>query len=159
MNIFVVDDDQTVCAQILDDLRLRKMLLETAQLLCTAARFYGSVNPILYKSTHEQHPCSIWTRKSYSNYNWLLIYFIKLHDEYIFRFNKTHLSFTKLYRELVIEGVNIPGGERTEFANCSLYKDLDVFNAYKITLVEKWSKDKRHPKWTKRNRPTFYVDY
>ena len=33
MNIFVIDPDTAKCAQALDDLRLNKMIIETAQLL------------------------------------------------------------------------------------------------------------------------------
>ena len=63
MNIFVPYPDSMKCAEALDDLRLNKMILETAQLLSTAARFHGYVGNV-YGSTHINHPCSVWARQT-----------------------------------------------------------------------------------------------
>ena len=74
MNIFLVDKNPVVCAQALCDLRLNKMIFETAQLLCTAYRHWHDPEDVeaykdtIYKVTHENHPCSIWIRKSIGNY-------------------------------------------------------------------------------------------
>jgi hypothetical protein len=64
------------------------MILETAQLLCSV--FDPGVAP--YKRTHYNHPCSIWTRKSYENYQWLLNHGFALCDEYTVRYDKQHKS-------------------------------------------------------------------
>ena len=67
MNIFVISQNPDECAQALDDLRLNKMILETAQLLSTAIRFHGYTGNLAYKATHINHPCSIWARTSRGN--------------------------------------------------------------------------------------------
>jgi hypothetical protein len=67
-----------------------KIILESAQMLSTTRRWYGDKNPLLYKSCFEVHPCTIWTRKSLSNYNWLLSHFVALCNEYSYRYLKIH---------------------------------------------------------------------
>jgi len=63
MNIFVVSPDTMECAKALDDLRLNKMIIETAQLLSTAMRVQGYTGNDIYKSTHVNHPCAVWARR------------------------------------------------------------------------------------------------
>ena len=65
MNIFVLDNDPFKAAEYQCDKHVVKMVLETAQLLCSA----HETAP--YKRTHYNHPCAIWTRSSLSNYMWL----------------------------------------------------------------------------------------
>lgn len=43
MNIFVVDEDPAICAEYLDDKRVVKMVLETAQMLSTALGDAGDI--------------------------------------------------------------------------------------------------------------------
>ncbi len=163
MNIFVVSPMPHVCAQALDDLRLNKMILETAQLLCGALHAFDSLagrlqRLELYKPTHMNHPCAIWVRMRTANYLWTRELFEELHAEYRHRFGRDHKTWLKLHDEFV----RCPGAwtsmfERTPFVNCSLHKECkDVFLAYQLTLVEKWSMDKRPPKWTKRGAPWFF---
>jgi len=65
MNIFVTDPSFYKSAIALDDRRLIKMILETAQLLSGAVRLKSVFVPsILYKLTHENHPCAIWAREN-----------------------------------------------------------------------------------------------
>ena len=60
MNIFITSFDSKEAASHLDDLRLNKMILETAQLLSSAYRHLFGDNELLYKDTHFNHPCAIW---------------------------------------------------------------------------------------------------
>lgn len=153
MNIFVTDSNPYVCAQALDDLRLNKMILETAQLLSTALRFHHTSMDV-YKSTHVNHPCSVWTRTSQGNYNWLLQHFVALVGEKATRTGKIHKSYDLCTK--FADGVRlIPSGDLTPFVNCTPYKNLDVFDAYQLTLRDKWAADKRPPKWTKSNSPSW----
>lgn len=155
MNIFVVDQNPTICAQSLDDLRLNKMIIETAQLLSTAMREYGYAGTDVYKSTHKNHPCAVWARQTQSNYLWLLTYFIALDWERRQRTGKNHKTYVNLHSHLLQGLALIPMGDLTPFANCSTYKHLPVFDAYKLTLKDKWAKDKRPPKWTNTNKPSW----
>jgi hypothetical protein len=86
MNIFVLDLDIQKCAQYHADQHVIKMILESAQMLCTVLNQHGFRTP--YKSTHAQHPCTIWTGESLSNWRWLRDLSLALNDEYRFRYNK-----------------------------------------------------------------------
>lgn len=69
------------------------MVLETAQLLCSA--HYMTDQPtdqVPYKLAHKNHPCSIWTRTSLSNYLYLCELGIALCEEYTNRYSKRHKS-------------------------------------------------------------------
>lgn len=62
MNIFVTDISPIVSAQALDDKRVVKMILESAQLLSSAIFINSqSIYNDIYKPTHLKHPCTIWT--------------------------------------------------------------------------------------------------
>lgn len=126
MNIFAISDRPVECAQMLDDRRLVKMVLETAQLLCTAARINDYVvpelKPNLYNNTHVNHPCSIWARANFNNYYWLYTLFNNLSAEYTHRYNKVHKSWHKLYG-LLATGI-VRTDTPTSFPNCTPYKDM-----------------------------------
>ena len=96
MNIFVTDICPKQSAINLCDKHVVKMTLESAQMLCTAQHLMAS-NPsdLLYKPTHENHPCNVWTRLSSCNYHWLFKHFQHLATEYTFRFGKVHASWKK----------------------------------------------------------------
>lgn len=101
MNIFLVSSDVHECAKALDDLRLNKMILETAQMLCTAYRHHfptlAEVNQdLLYKQTHVNHPCNVWMRVDIKNYVWSYNLFTALSHEKFYRTHLQHLSYTKL---------------------------------------------------------------
>ncbi len=68
MNIFILDEDITKSAQAHCDKHVVKMILESAQLLCTAVNYYAGEQVTPYKSTHMNHPCSIWVRESLANF-------------------------------------------------------------------------------------------
>ena len=57
MNVFVLDADHMRAAEMLCLQHLGKMLLESAQLLCTAAPPRAEVP---YRRTHQHHPCGRW---------------------------------------------------------------------------------------------------
>lgn len=93
MNIFVLDTDPKVCAQYHCDKHVIKMILESAQILCTVLVQQGIIVP--YKPTHGTHPCTIWAGESRSNFNWLRSLAKHLNCEYKIRFNKkvNHKSY------------------------------------------------------------------
>ena len=95
MNIFVLDTDPTIAAQMQCDKHVVKMPLECAQMLSTVHRHYGSDDFQLYKSTHKHHPCTLWAASSRANYAWLFDHFRALNDEY-FRLCPTSTSVTTL---------------------------------------------------------------
>jgi hypothetical protein len=110
MNIFFLDQDVIECSKYHSDKHVVKMILEYAQMLSTAHRVLADdtaqVPEELYKVTHVNHPCSIWTRESFANYSWLYALMINLHYEYRFRYgwDKSHKTLVKLERALA----NVP---------------------------------------------------
>ena len=156
MNIFVTDPDPQKCAIALDDVRLRKMIVETAQLLSTALHEWGHERAAdVYKPTHRNHPCNLWARENAGNFMWLYEHMNALAAEYQYRFEKEHktaqllMPFYMALWTMLSEANGV-----TPFPNCTPYKDWeDVTEAYKQTLRDKWANDKRPPKWTKRELP------
>lgn len=154
MNIFVTNPSPAKSAQFLDDKRIGKMCLETAQLLCTAINQCGLTAP--YKSTHVNHPCTKWVMESYSNWLWLWDHGMALGEEYYRRFNKYHKSHEVINElwHLYPEQFYVDSG-LTPFANCAAnkglginYKDeVDVHLAYQLYLNDRWDTDKRPPTW------------
>jgi hypothetical protein len=94
MNIFYLDHDPKLCAQYHVDRHVVKMILESAQLLCTALNVLAGEQVTPYKTTHVNHPCSIWVRESYLNWSYVWQLMFELEKEWNFRFdhNKTHKS-------------------------------------------------------------------
>jgi len=88
MNIFVLSENPTECAKQYLNKHVVKMVLETAQILCSA-HHPGSAP---YKRTHYNHPCSIWARSSIDNYLWLCQLGIAISNEYTNRYNRRHKS-------------------------------------------------------------------
>lgn len=84
MNIFVLDLDIAKCARYHCDQHVVKMILESAQIACTALNEKGFKTP--YKSTHTKHPCVLWAGVSFSNLQWLLKLARALNREYRYRY-------------------------------------------------------------------------
>lgn len=153
MNIFVTNLDPVDSAFALDDKRVIKMALESAQLMSTAINFYGGTSP--YKPTHLNHPCSIWTRQSSSNYVWLFEHYKALCQAYYDRFGKRHKTLDYILE--LSNGVKLmPKHGLTSFMNCTTFKETyNVCVAYRFELCKKWKADKRPPKWTNSNPPVW----
>ena len=112
MNIFFLDERPDKCAEMHNDKHCVKMILESAQMLSTAHReLDGDVPDILYKSTHKNHPSTIWARSSKQHYDWLFRLFRMLSAEYSIRYSehnfKVHKSWDKLGKILETAPKNI----------------------------------------------------
>ena len=94
MNIFYLDSDPKICAQYHCDKHVVKMILETAQMLSTAHHVLDGDDAIdgIYRSTHKNHPSSVWVRSCEGNYNWTWLLFMHLLNEYTARYDKTHAT-------------------------------------------------------------------
>lgn len=162
MNIFYFDEDPVEAAKVQPDKMLVKMVLETAQMLSCAHReldgdTYADMHN-LYKSTHKNHPCSIWVRQSRANYEWLYKHFIALSEEYTERYVRTHLSYTKLKNALFQTPFNIPAGEMTPIAQAmpDEYKHENPVTAYRRYCINEkhyaaWNEmPERKPTWWKK---------
>jgi hypothetical protein len=155
LNIFATSECPLECAKFLDNKRVLKMVLETAQLLSSAIRLNGYNGTEAYKITHKNHPSSKWCRATRGNYEWLLAHFKALCDEYTRRCGKVHAS-SKLYHVFEANAELIPEGEKQPFSNnarnlsqgVDFSTEPDTLLAYRRYLAERWEKDKREPKWS-----------
>lgn len=155
MNLFVTSNCPIESAKALDDLRLNKMLLETAQLLSTALHLNGYKGP--YRKTHENHPVTVWVAANYKNYLWTLDHFIALNNERKRRTGKDHKCWEH-YHEFMTNRFKVPKvrEERDPFVNCSLHKDVtSVIKAYRMTMDDKWNNDVKIPTWTNAEVPVW----
>lgn len=98
MNLFFLDKDPLLAASYHCDKHVVKMIVETAQMLSTAhnilssAEYKKDIDPenILYKTTHVNHPMSVWVRTSPLNYSFAFFLLRELTFEYTRRYNKSH---------------------------------------------------------------------
>ena len=95
MNIFYLSHCPKKAAQVQYNKHVVKMILETAQLLCTAHHELGTSIDIPYKATHKNHPSAIWVRSSAEAYMWAYEHMLALGAEYTKRYGKEHLTIAK----------------------------------------------------------------
>ena len=120
MNIFYLDKDPNLAAEMSCDKHVVKMILESAQMLCTAHRVLDGteylsktangrkikrwlhpdkrLESILYKAGWLKHPSVLWVLKSAYNYNWLYTHFMALNNQFKLRYNHSedHIAVKKL---------------------------------------------------------------
>lgn len=99
MNIFYLDPVPSICARYHTDRHVVKMILESAQILCTVVNgLAGGQQVAPYKSTHINHPCVKWAGEDYNNFNYLFSLMLELNEEYKYRFKHTenHLAVSKI---------------------------------------------------------------
>ncbi|MCO4794863.1 MAG: hypothetical protein KC493_14180 [Bacteriovoracaceae bacterium] len=152
MNIFVLDYDPTLAARYQCDKHVVKMSLETAQILTAA--FEPGVAP--YRRTHFNHPCTVWSRESVENYNWLIEHGLALCDEFTFRYGKIHKS-----REVILwcekkkAKLNFETTGKTKFQLCfdEKYRIGNAVESYREYYKNEkrafatWDKGRKAPRW------------
>ena len=149
MNIFVLDNEIEKCAEYHCDKHVIKMILESAQMMSAVVRLQG--HDIGYKLTHKNHPCTIWARKSLSNYLWLSKLVERLNAEYRYRYNKdvNHKSYD-MVKTLPIPKLPVIG--LTPFAQAmpDQYRNKNAVKAYRDYYINEKSS---FLTWTKRKTP------
>ena len=154
MNIFFLDENPTLSAQYHVDKHVVKMILETAQLLCSVHHVTEQVTEqVPYKLSHKNHPCAVWARQSLSNYLYLCALGLELGKEYTHRYGKRHKSIDVI-NWCIINKPNIPdiGFTTPAMAMPDEFKVDSVVESYrnyymgaKISLAS-W-KNREKPKW------------
>ena len=156
MNIFFLDYNVEDCARAHCDRHVTKMILESAQLLCTAVNVLAGKQVSPYKTTHVNHPCAKWVRESNSNAIYLYRLMSQLNQEYHFRYGKQHLSYLKLEEAkiFILLLKYLPQGEFTlpPKAMPEEYKTDTVVESYRNYYRE--GKQHLHT-WTKRGQPAW----
>lgn len=154
MNIFVTSPSPIQSAQWLDDKRVNKMVLETAQLLSAAVILKGGTSK--YALTHYNHPCAVWARKTSSNFKWLYQHGIALADVYKLAYGRSHACIPVI-EDCYKQAGLIPRDVLTPFANATPYKNTDmaIHLVYRKYMCDKWNEDQR-PTWKNRDIPPWF---
>lgn len=154
MNIFILDEDMETNVKYYMDCHVRKMVLETAQLLCSTFYFDNGDYIPPYKLTHGNNKCALWTRESLSNWLYLRDLGLAIGKEYTYRYGKTHAS------ELVIRSLPVPNIEDkglTPFVN--QIKPQYIICKDTVVNYRNYYCSKSHlAKWTKREKPFWYKE-
>ena len=143
MNIFYLHKDPVEAAKLQYNKHVVKMILESAQMLCTAHHeIMGDDANVPYKRAHVNHPSTIWARRSAQNYVWLYDHFVALAQEYKKRYGKDHLSYTKCepYLRFLPGGLPYTGFTQPPQAMPDEYKDECSLQAYWNYYIN----DKKH---------------
>jgi len=181
MNIFFLAWNPVMCASMHCDKHVVKMILETAQILCTTHRVMDGkevtvISPksgrrtkrwiledlkkdaILYSSTHINHPSVQWTRVCVEHYNWLYGLFVALCDEYSLRYKKTHLCWTKLHYVLQQPPIKMICTSKLSappLAMPDYCKKETVINSYRSYYMNEKAS---FAKWTNRQVPSWFIE-
>ena len=156
MNIFRVDNDPILSAQMLCDKHIVKMPLETAQMLCSVWHRYNFGHLVKYKEAYKNHPCTRWAGDSKENYRWLVKHGYELCREYTRRYNKIH-KCQEVIKWVGATSISfILDNDETPQPQCmpDYYKvDNDVVSAYRNYYVgakrkiAEWNKNRDVPTW------------
>ena len=132
MNIFYLDEDPKLAAIYQYNKHVVKMILESAQMLCTAHHELLDDPDVPYKLAHKNHPCTIWVRENSLHYDWLYEHMLALGNEYNKRYGKNHLSIIKCLEPLAKHPDNIPHVGFKQPPQCmpDEYKDECSIQAY-----------------------------
>lgn len=154
MNIFVLDKNPILAAQMQCDKHVVKMVLESAQMLSTVRTGLGLDAP--YKPTHKNHPCTKWVLQNKVHYFWLYEHFKALCSEYTDRYNKIH----KCSQYLELFNISNPTESQDYFESLGYalampeeYKTTCPVESYRAyykgdkAYMAKWDKLNNTPKW------------
>jgi len=175
MNIFYLDTNPHLAAQMMVDKHVVKMILETAQLLSTAHRILDGTETegksatgrkakrwvlpdgreqIMYMATHVNHPSAVWCRQSIENYMWLADHLEGLLQEYTHRYGKVHkVASSQLAYYLYSPPLTLKAYEATPMA-CAMDPSF-IVSADPVENYRNYYKNgKVHlHAWTKRDKP------
>jgi hypothetical protein len=122
MNIFYLHEEPAVAAAWHCDKHCVKMILETAQILSTAHHVLDGEDiqiEGLYKSTHVNHPSTVWARSGLENYKWLHRLLDELCYQYTKRYKKVHkVELSGLLANLSTPPQNISNERFSEPPQC-----------------------------------------
>ena len=151
MNIFVLDKDPIISAQMQCDKHIVKMPLETAQMLCSVWHRYGSADRVPYKEAHKNHPCTLWAGDDAHNYDWLWRHGMELCFEYTRRYNNIH-KCQAVIMDLTIDNVGFAfehmSRQGTPHPQCmpDEYKCDNYIEAYRKYY---WNEKRYFAKWVR----------
>jgi len=183
MNLFILDYCPVCAAEQQCDKHVPKMIVESAQMLCTAHRMLDGFETrkpsksgktmvkyyeleddseeLFYKAVHFNHPCTVWTRETLANYNWHYKHFVALCDEYTHRYGKLHLTDQLLREPLKTPPRNIPRTlGQTPFPLAMKSNPECMFPNDPVKSYRMFYQTKQHRfnmVWSKREVPEWFV--
>ena len=178
MNLFYLSNKPQEAAQFHCDKHVVKMIIELNQMLSTAHRIIdGTPARIktktgrskteyilpdsreinLYKTSHANHPTSVWARQSKDHYQWMLECTKYLLEEYTYRYGKIHAS-SRLLNSINtiphnIADVGFVDPPPAMPDHCKIPGNV-VESYRKYYVMEK----KHFAKWTKRPVPSWFLN-
>lgn len=155
MNLFHLHKNPETIARYHCDKHCVKMVLETAQMLCSGYKRHFESDDDLYKIAHPKHPMTLWVGETKANFKFSLDVLKELGKEYTHRYGKIHKSM-KIYDLLTTKYSkwNELKDEFTTPPQCmpDTYKNADYIKAYRTYYqVEK----KPFARYTNREVPDF----
>lgn len=135
MNIFVLDTDPKAAAKMHCDIHCSKMILESAQMLSTAAHIASGKLRVFEKPNgkkghcasgalsciyrpdirHLHHKCTEWVYESRDNFDWTVELATALHAEKLYRTGRGHASID-IVRKCIQYRKGLPSSGLTPFA-------------------------------------------
>jgi len=180
MNLFILDADPIYAAVFNQDLHVKKIIIEGAQMLANAYdrnRLAQIDVPRTDKGTPRvgglpNHPMSKWVRENSANFAWTLRHIQALCEEYTYRFGARH--YTEGFIDWVANNMpSLPDNPQTiqpqcfaqSFPECIVPGDPvkgyhNYYNKAKQFFV--YGKNSKTPRrvfanWTKRKTPYFFI--
>ena len=159
MQLFILDYDPQRATGMLCDVHLRKMCLETAQIL-SGVLMMQKISPVsgMPKPYNIRHPV-IMAINNVWKINWVILYNHSLHDEYFRRFAKYHAYYklAEIYRKLLFTpGIPDDWQKLTFFRDFKnvVITEPDTVKAYrtyyrhKKSVLKKWNyTNSLEPEW------------
>ena len=178
MNIFALDRDPKIAAEMLCDQHIVKMIIESIQMFsavidmnykddCRGADSPPSQTLGLYNypKSVRKHPCTLWLASSRGNYKWLIKHTRAMCLEYTKRYNKSHKSEgLVMVCEAQEKYLDFLYQRKTEFVQAmpdqAKKKDpvqgyRNFYNLYKFAFA-RWQKTRPAPEWFT-NGPLYFV--
>ena len=150
MNIFVLDEEPAVAAQMLCDCHLRKMCVETAQILSgVMLRRWMALLDGMPKPQNINHPVIVAADSTADATNWTCFYFYSILREFHIRFKKHHKYFAifPLYFDSLV-GINL-SDDHSKLATCC--GDLDVSGLDIVSAYRKYYTKVKKPQLSAKN--------
>ncbi|MFC7231529.1 hypothetical protein ACFQMM_09175 [Saliphagus sp. GCM10025308] len=160
MNVFWLDEDPRLAARYHCDEHVNKLLLEAAQVLCTAAREngYDGDDEFLYASTHANHPVTRWATESEANWRRLRDHAEALNAEFRERYEKRedHASWA-VVQQIDPDLIDFPSVEPTPRPQAmpEAYRrddPVDAYRAYYAAEKAPWAT------WAHTERPPWLAE-
>jgi hypothetical protein len=149
MNIFVLDKSPVKAAEKLCDCHLRKMCVETAQILSGVMLRRGlSLLDGMPKPQNINHPVIV-AAEEHNAANWVIGYFSALQLEYFLRFKKTHSYETLQEQYLFCLSKMAAGYDCAGLAKCC--GDMDVSGLDIVTAYRKYYTEVKKPQLQAKN--------